>query len=166
MTKAKGNSGGTPATRVLDQAGIGYTLHAYGHSDGETHFGDEASAALGIDPTRVFKTLLAEVVGRRTELVVAVVPVAGQLDLKALAAAVGGKKASMADPATAERVTGMVVGGITSIGQRIKHRTVVDESASRFETVFVSAGKRGVSMELSPADLVSVTDASYAPIGR
>lgn len=97
---------------------------------------------------------------------VGVVPVAGQLDLKALAAAVGAKKAAMADPAVAERVTGMVVGGISPIGQRTRHATVVDATALDFPTVFVSAGRRGLQLELAPADLVRVCGATTARIGR
>lgn len=163
MAKKKHASAGTPATAALARAGIAHTLHPYAHADDQTHFGDEAVAALGLDPGRVFKTLLADVGDR---LVVAVVPVAGQLDLKALAAAVGAKRAAMADPAAAERSTGMVVGGISPLGQRTRLATVVDASASAFPTVFVSAGRRGLQLELSPADLVAATGARVAAIGR
>ncbi|OYO07351.1 Cys-tRNA(Pro) deacylase [Enemella evansiae] len=162
-------SSGTPATLALDRAKIAYRTHPYAHDDavgGHRHgsYGAEAAQALGVDPARMFKTLLTELPGG--ELVTAVVPVAGQLDLKALAAAVGAKKAAMADPAVAERTTGMVVGGISPIGQRQRHRSVVDTSAADFETIFCSAGKRGLQLELAPADLLRVTGGEYAPIVR
>jgi Cys-tRNA(Pro)/Cys-tRNA(Cys) deacylase len=133
------------------------------HDPSVTRFGLEAADALGIEPDRVFKTLLADADG---DLVVGIVPVTGMLDLKALAAAVGAKKAVMADPATAERKTGYVVGGISPIGQKIALTTVIDETAELFDTVFVSGGKRGFDIELTPADLVAVTRARFAPIAR
>jgi Cys-tRNA(Pro)/Cys-tRNA(Cys) deacylase len=126
-------------------------------------FGLEAAQALGVEPDRVFKTLLADVDGA---LVVGVVPVTGMLDLKALAAAIGAKKAVMADPSTAERKTGYVVGGISPIGQKTALTTVIDETAELFDTVFVSGGKRGFDIELAPGDLVAVTRARFAPIAR
>ena len=128
-----------------------------------TDFGREAADALGVEPDRVFKTLLADVDGR---LVVGIVPVTGKLDLKALAAAVGGKKAVMADPAVAERKTGYVVGGISPIGQKTAHPTVLDETAELWDTVFVSGGRRGLDLELAPADLVRATGATLADIAR
>jgi Cys-tRNA(Pro)/Cys-tRNA(Cys) deacylase len=156
---------GTPATTVLSRAGIDFRLHAYEHHDGTTAYGTEAAAALGVDPTTIFKTLLAEVsTGRGSELVCAVVPVAGQLDLKALAAALGGKKAAMADPQAATRSTGYVLGGISPVGQRTRLPTVIDSSAERLPTIMVSAGRRGLQVELSPADLITVTAAVTAPI--
>lgn len=158
---ARATSGGTPATVALTRAGVPFTLHPYAHDDAERHFGDEAVAALGVDPARIFKTLVADLGG---ELVVAVVPVAAHLDLKALAAALGAKKATMADPAAATRSTGYVLGGISPLGQRTRLRTVVDASAADFATVFVSAGKRGLQVELAPGDLVSVTRASRAVV--
>src|SRR6188472_949639 len=136
---AKRSPGGTPATVALTKAGIDFTLHPYEHHDDATGFGDEAAEALGVPKTRIFKTLVADVGG---ELVVAVVPVAQRLDLKALASAVGSKKAAMADPAAAARSSGYVVGGISAIGQRTPLRTVIDQSAKGFETIMVSAGKR------------------------
>lgn len=154
---------GTPATVALEKAGVTFTVHAYDHDPRSASYGLEAADALGLDPDAVFKTLLAEVDG---ELVVAVVPVSGQLDLKALASAVGGKRAAMADPAVAERTTGYVVGGISPIGQRRRLRTVVDESASARPAVYVSGGRRGVDLGLDPADLVRVLDAQVARIGR
>jgi len=160
---ARRRSVGTPATVALEKAGVTFTVHAYDHDPRSASYGLEAADALGLDPDAVFKTLLAEVDG---ELVVAVVPVSGQLDLKALASAVGGKRAAMADPAVAERTTGYVVGGISPIGQRRRLRTVVDESASARPAVYVSGGRRGVDLGLDPADLVRVLNAQVARIGR
>jgi len=156
---------GTPATVALIAAGIAFSEHGYEHDPAAANFGREAAEALAsstaVEPDRVFKTLLAEVDGR---LVVGVVPVTGKLDLKALAAAVGGKKAKMADPAVAERRTGYVVGGISPIGQKSVHPTVVDETAQLWDTVFVSGGRRGLDIELAPDDLVRVTGAVVAAI--
>jgi Cys-tRNA(Pro)/Cys-tRNA(Cys) deacylase len=126
-------------------------------------YGLEAARALGVDPGQVFKTLLADVHGR---LVVAVVPVDRSLDLRALATAAGGKRALLAEPAAAERATGYVVGGISPLGQRSRLPTVVDESALMWPTVLVSAGRRGLDVELAPADLVRLTDAVTAPVAR
>jgi Cys-tRNA(Pro)/Cys-tRNA(Cys) deacylase len=156
-------AGGTPATVALTRAGISFTVHAYDHDPSASSYGLEAADALNLDPARVFKTLMAAVDGR---LVVGIVPVSGQLDLKAVAAAVGGKRATMAEPAAAERATGYVVGGISPIGQKRSHPTVLDESATAFETVYVSGGRRGLDIGLAPADLARVTDATVAPIGR
>jgi Cys-tRNA(Pro)/Cys-tRNA(Cys) deacylase len=153
---------GTAATVALLAAGIAFTEHAYAHDPGAASFGLEAAEALGIEPDRVFKTLLAEVDGR---LVVGVVPVTGKLDLKALAAAAGGKKATMADPAVAERRTGYVVGGISPVGQKTAHLTVLDETVELWDTVFVSGGRRGFDIELAPAELARVTGAVIAAIG-
>lgn len=161
--KQRKNSGGTPATVALTAAGTAYTLHAYDHDPAVASYGEEAAEALGVTPDRVFKTLVADVDG---ELTVAVVPVAGQLDLKALAAAVGGKRAAMADPAAAERTTGYVRGGISPLGQRKRLRTVLDASASAHTTICVSAGRRGLEVELTPQDLTALTGAVLAPIGR
>lgn len=160
---AKTVSKGTPATVALTQAKVPFEVHAYDHDPAAQSYGAEAAEAMGVVPQRVFKTLLADVDGKLTT---AVVPVSGQLDLKALANAVGGKKAAMADPAAAERTTGYVVGGISPLGQRKKLPTVIDESALDYETVFCSAGRRGLEIELSPADLVRLTCAHTAPIGR
>jgi Cys-tRNA(Pro)/Cys-tRNA(Cys) deacylase len=155
----------TPAVRTLDQAKATYSLHEYDPADGsEGHgYGEVAVAALGADPARVFKTLVARVDGALT---VAVVPVSSQLDLKALAAAAGGRKAAMADPTDAERSSGYVRGGISPLGQRKALPTVVDESALEFATVMVSAGRRGLQVELTPADLVRLTRARTAAIAR
>lgn len=152
---------GTPATAVLTKAKIAFTLHPYDHDPRAETYGDEAAAALGVAPERIFKTLIAVVDGA---LVCAVVPVARHLNLKALAAAVGGKRGAMAEPAAAARATGYVVGGISPIGQRSKLPIVVDASADGFETVFVSAGKRGLQVELGPGDLIAATHARFAPI--
>jgi Cys-tRNA(Pro)/Cys-tRNA(Cys) deacylase len=159
----KQGSGGTPATVALTKAGIAFTEHAYEHDPAASSYGVEAAEVLGLDPEQVFKTLLASVDGR---LVVGVVPVSGQLDLKALAGAIGGKKATMADPAAAERATGYVVGGISPIGQKRAHPTVLDDSALSFDVVYVSGGRRGLDLGLSPRDLVAVTDATVASIRR
>lgn len=153
--------GGTPATVAATAAGVAYTLHSYEHDPAAPSYGEEAARALGTSPDRVFKTLVAEVDGRLT---VGVVPVAGSLGLKALAAAVGGKRAVMADPAAAERSSGYVRGGISPLGQRRPLPTVVDSSAARLPTVFVSAGRRGLEIELAPAELVRLTGAVLAPI--
>lgn len=154
----------TPAVQVLTRANVAHTLHPYdaGHPADKGH-GEAAVAALGADPRQVFKTLVARVDG---VLTVAVVPVSGTLDLKALAAAVGGRRAVMADPADAQRSTGYVLGGISPLGQRKALPTVVDASAHGFATVLVSAGRRGLQVELAPADLVRLTKAHTAPIGR
>jgi Cys-tRNA(Pro)/Cys-tRNA(Cys) deacylase len=156
-------AGGTPATVALTRAGVPFTEHHFEHDPSASSYGLEAVDRLGLDPARVFKTLLAGVDGR---LVVAVVPVAFQLDLKALAAVVGGKRAELAEPASAERATGYVVGGISPVGQRRTHPTVVDESALLFDTVYVSGGRRGLDIGLTPADLVRVTGAVVGRIRR
>ena len=163
MARRKGPGGGTPATVALTAAGVDFTLHAYEHDPRAASYGLEAAEALGVEPGRVLKTLLAALDGA---LVVGIVPVDGQLDLTALARALGGSKAVMADVAAAERATGYVAGGISPIGQRKAHPTVVDASATGWPTVFVSGGRRGLDVELSPADLVAVTAATTAPIGR
>jgi len=162
-SKKQQQSGGTPATVALTAAGVAYTVHAYDHDPSHPSYGEEAAEAMGVSPERVFKTLVADVDGNLT---VAVVPVAGQLDLKALASAVGGKRATMADPALAERTTGYVRGGISPLGQRKKLPTVLDTSATSHETICVSAGRRGLEVELSPKDLTTLTNAVLAPIGR
>ena len=154
---------GTTATVALERAGIPFTVHEYAHDPRHESYGREASEALGVCADRVFKTLIAEVDGN---LVAGVVPVEGQLDLKALAAASGGKKAAMAQVAAAERATGYVAGGISPVGQRKRLPVVVDESALRFATVFCSGGRRGLEIEIAPADLVRAAAAKVASIGR
>ena len=154
---------GTPATVALVAAGIPFTAHTYAHDPAATNYGLEAATALGLDPDRVFKTLLAEADGR---LVVGIVPVTGMLDLKSLAAAVGAKRAQMAEPAVAERKTGYVVGGISPLGQKVALPTVLDETASLWDTIFVSGGRRGFDIELAPADLLRLTGGQLADIAR
>jgi len=161
--KSSASSGGTPATVALARAEVSFSLHAYDHDPRATSFGLEAAEALGVDPDRVFKTLLASLDGR---LVVGIVPVTGQLDLKALARALGGARAVMAEVAAAERATGYVAGGISPIGQKKAHPTVLDETALLFDTIFVSGGRRGLDVELATDDLVRLTGAVVAPIGR
>lgn len=162
MAKRK-SAGGTPATVALGAAGIPYEVRAYEHDPRASSYGLEAAEALGVDPARVFKTLLASLDGR---LVVGIVPVSGQLDLKALARALGGSKAAMAEVAAAERATGYVAGGISPIGQKRPHPTVLDASALEHGTILVSGGRRGFDLELAPHDLVAVTGAVTATIGR
>jgi Cys-tRNA(Pro)/Cys-tRNA(Cys) deacylase len=146
---------------------VRHELRAYEHDPAARgrglSFGLEAAQALGLEPARVFKTLVVDVDGR---LVVAVVPVHRSVDLKALAAAVSGKRAVMADPAAAERATGYVVGGISPLGQRRRLPKVVDASALAWPTVLVSAGRRGLDVELAPADLVCLTEAIAAAVAR
>ncbi|TGN66098.1 Cys-tRNA(Pro) deacylase [Nocardioides eburneiflavus] len=170
------SGGGTPATVALTRAGISYEVRAYEHdprrtspalsrsrSDRVEGYGLEAAQALGVEPARVFKTLLASLDGT---LVVGIVPVSGQLDLKALARALDGSKAVMADVAAAERATGYVAGGISPVGQKRPHRTVLDASALDHGTILVSGGRRGLDIELAPQDLVAITGAVIATIRR
>jgi Cys-tRNA(Pro)/Cys-tRNA(Cys) deacylase len=152
---------GTPATALLTRAKVAFTLHPYAHDPRAEAYGEEASAALGVPPERIFKTLIATVDGK---LVCGVVPVAGRLDLKALAAAVGGKRAELAEAAAAARASGYVIGGISPLAQKSRLPVVVDESAAGFPTVFVSAGRRGLQVELAPVDLVALAAARLAPI--
>ncbi|GAA3823132.1 Cys-tRNA(Pro) deacylase [Amycolatopsis tucumanensis] len=152
---------GTPATALLAKQKVAHKLHAYDHDPKHESYGLEAAEALGLEPDRVFKTLVADVDGKLT---VGVVPVTGQLDLKALAAAAGGKRAKMADAAAAQRATGYVLGGISPLGQRSRLPVVIDETAEKFETIYCSAGRRGLEVELAPADLVRLTSATVAPI--
>jgi Cys-tRNA(Pro)/Cys-tRNA(Cys) deacylase len=176
MAKKARGAGGTPATVALSAAGIAFEVRAYEHdslltdrslrraSDARHEgYGLEAAEALDVDPARVFKTLLASLDG---SLVVGIVPVTGQLDLKALARALGGSKAVMAEVAAAERATGYVAGGISPVGQKRRHRTVLDVSALEHDTILVSGGRRGFDLELAPADLVAITGAVTATIGR
>ena len=151
----------TPATKALDRAKVAYTTHAYEHDPKHESYGLEAAERLGLDPQTVFKTLVAEVDGKLT---VAIVPVEGQLDLKALAKAAGSKKAQMADVKLAERTTGYVAGGISPLGQRKPLPTVIDETAREHPTINVSGGRRGLEIELAPSDLQRLTNATFAPI--
>ncbi|HET6825095.1 MAG TPA: Cys-tRNA(Pro) deacylase [Amnibacterium sp.] len=157
------SSTGTPATLALAALGIPFVPHPYPHAAGTSAYGAEAAAALGVEPARVLKTLVATVDDR---LVVAVVPVSTTLDLKALAAAAGGKRAALAEPATAQRRTGYVVGGISPLGQRSRLPLYLDSSALVHATVFVSGGRRGFDVELAPEDLLAATGGTAAPIAR
>lgn len=173
MSTPRTGAGGTPALVALGAAGISFTVREYDPAsvtapgerdpDRRPQYGRLTAAALGVDPDRIFKTLVATVDGR---LVVGIVPVSAELDLKALAAAVGGRRAVMADPTEAERATGYVVGGISPVGQRRRLPAVLDDSALRFETILVSAGRRGLQVELDPGDLARLAGASIAPIAR
>jgi Cys-tRNA(Pro)/Cys-tRNA(Cys) deacylase len=156
-------TGGTPATVALTRAGVAHELRPYDHDPGASSYGLEAAAALSLPASQVFKTLVATVDGR---LVVAVVPVSGNLDLKALAAAVGGKRAALAEVDEAERSTGYVVGGISPLGQRRALPTVLDSTATGSSVIYVSAGRRGLDVGVAPEDLVRLTKATLAPIGR
>ncbi|MPY85396.1 MAG: Cys-tRNA(Pro) deacylase [Actinophytocola sp.] len=152
----------TPATTLLVKRGIAHTIHAYEHDPKAESYGLEAVDALGLEPSLVFKTLVTDVDGRLT---VGVVPVTGQLSLKALAAAVGGKRAVMADPAAAQRATGYVLGGISPLGHRSRLPVVIDVSAKEAgATIYCSAGRRGLEVELAPEDLITLTGATVAPI--
>ena len=161
--KQRQQSAATPATVAATRAGVQFTTHSYEHDPAAPSYGEEAAEALGVPPERVFKTLVANVDGALT---VAVLPVSASLDLKALAAVTGGKRASMADPAAAERATGYVRGGISPLGQRKRLGTVIDASVADHETVCVSAGRRGLEIELAPRDLVALTGAVTAPVTR
>jgi Cys-tRNA(Pro)/Cys-tRNA(Cys) deacylase len=154
----------TPAVVTVQRAKIPFDLHEYEHDPSAASYGLEAAEKLGVEPGRVFKTLLAKLDGR--QLVVAIVPVERSLDLKALAAALGGKRAAMADVGEAERATGYVAGGISPLGQRKRLPTVLDESALRHDRIHVSGGRRGLEIELAPADLVRLCGGSTAPIAR
>lgn len=148
---------------MLTASGVAFTEHAYTHDAGVSSYGLEAAQALGVDPGRVFKTLMLDV---DHVMGVAIVPVAERLDLKAAASALGGKHAVLAEPAAAQRATGYVLGGISPFGQRKAHPTVLDESALAYDTVYVSGGRRGFDVEVAPADLVRLLDARVAAIAR
>ena len=151
---------GTPATAMVAKAEVEHRIHEYDHDPAAPSYGLEAAERLGVDPATVFKTLVATVEGR---LVVAVVPVAGRLDLKALAAA-GSRRAVMAEPADAERATGYVVGGISPLGHRKRLDVFLDESMRDLTSALVSAGRRGLQLELAPADLARLAGATFAPL--
>jgi Cys-tRNA(Pro)/Cys-tRNA(Cys) deacylase len=155
-------SKGTPAIALLTKQKVQFTVHTYEADPNAGSYGAGTVAALGVDPGRVFKTLVATVDGR---LSVGIVPVSGSLDLKALAAALGGKRGAMAEPAAAERATGYVTGGISPFGQRSRLPMAVDASVHDWPTIFVSGGRRGLQVELSPTDLVTLTGATVAAIG-
>lgn len=166
MSRRRDAGPATPAVGVLAASGVEFTLHPYEHDPAQTHFGDEASAALGIPPARMFKTLIVAFTGGSRPLGCAVVPVSAQLDLRAFAQVAGAKKAALADAPLAERTTGYIVGGISPLGHKRPLPTWVDSSAGSWPTVFVSAGRRGLHVELPPADLVRLTGATVAGIAR
>lgn len=156
----------TPAIRAAEKAGIAFKVHEYRHDPASESFGAEAAEKLGVDPARVFKTLVIALSGARAPLGVGVVPVARQLDLKAAAAALGAKKAGLADSAAAERATGYVVGGISPLAPKKRLPLLLDDGAGRFETIFVSAGRRGLEIELAAEDLLRLTGGTGAAIAR
>jgi Cys-tRNA(Pro)/Cys-tRNA(Cys) deacylase len=163
MARRRDPGAGTPATTALTRAGVAFEVHPYEHDPAAASYGLEAAAALSVPPAQVFKTLL--VVGERG-LAVGVVPVDRQLDLKAVAAAMGLKKVAMAQPSDAERSTGYVVGGISPVGQKRLLPTVIDASAQSFDRVYVSGGRRGLDISLAPADLADAIGARFAEIAR
>ncbi|MFG0417473.1 Cys-tRNA(Pro) deacylase [Pseudomonas sp. zjy_8] len=154
----------TPALDLLKKHRAEHRVHSYEHDPKSASYGLEAAEKLGLDPQQVFKTLLAS--SEKGELLVAVVPVVGTLDLKALAHAAGVKKCEMADPAAAQRATGYLVGGISPLGQKKRLRTFIDDSAQNFATIHVSAGRRGLEVELTAAVLAEYTQGTFAGIGR
>ncbi len=154
----------TPAINTARKARVSHQIHDYPHDPGSESYGQEAAEKLGVAPDRVFKTLVVAVDGK--ELVVAVVPVSTQLSMKRLAKAAGGKKATMADPDDVQRATGYVLGGVSPLGQKKRLKTFIDDSAIGFDTVFISAGRRGLEIELAPGDLQRLTGAMFIPLAQ
>lgn len=157
--------GATPAIVMLEAAGVAFTVNEFHHEPGERNYGLVAAEGLGVEPDRVFKTLVASLTtDKGVEQVVGIVPVSGQLSLRELALALGGKRAEMCPVDLAQRLTGYVVGGISPFGQKKRLRTAIDETCVLFDTIFVSGGKRGLDIEIAPDALVTVLDAVVAPI--
>lgn len=152
----------TPALKLLTKQGIDFTLHSYNHNESAESYGLEAAQALNLPTDRVFKTLVTQSIDG--QLIVGIVPVSGSLNLKRISSAVGVKKVTMADKSKVESTTGYVIGGVSPIGQKKRLKTVLDQSAFEHDTIFVSAGKRGMDVELSPSDLESVCSAIKADI--
>ncbi|MBQ0833944.1 Cys-tRNA(Pro) deacylase [Marinobacter sp.] len=152
----------TPGIDAACKAGIFHNIHEYEHDAANAGYGNEAAEKLGVDPARIFKTLVVSVDGKT--LAVGVVPVTGMLSMKLVAKAAGGKKAVMADPQEVQRRTGYVLGGVSPLGQKNRLKTFIDASADGFDTVYVSAGRRGLEIELSPADLARLTGGQLVPL--
>ncbi|MEH6625470.1 MAG: Cys-tRNA(Pro) deacylase [Motiliproteus sp.] len=156
----------TPAINAAKKAKIEFSTHSYDHDAKAKSYGQEAALALGLDPQQVFKTLLVELNGNPKELAVGIVPVSGSLDLKAVGKALKAKKIAMANPQEAQRATGYILGGISPLGQKKRLPTVIDTSAEALDRIFVSAGRRGLEIELSPQDLATLTQGDFASIAR
>ncbi|SFL95488.1 Cys-tRNA(Pro) deacylase [Marinobacter zhejiangensis] len=152
----------TPGIDTARKAKVSHSIHEYSHDPSSESYGSEAAEKMGVDPRRVFKTLVVSIDGKK--LAVGVVPVTAMLSMKRIAKAAGGKKATMADPAEVQRTTGYVLGGVSPLGQKKRLKTFIDESAAGFDTLFVSAGRRGLEIELAPADLQKLTGARLAAL--
>ncbi len=156
----------TPAINLLQCAGCDFQVHEYRHNPGSSAYGQEAAELLGVPAERVFKTLLVALDGNARRLAVGIIPVVRRLDVKALAKAMGAKRAEMADPIQAERVSGYQVGGISPLGQKRLLPTALDHSALEHETIFVSGGRRGLEIELAPEHLLALCKADAAALCR